>query len=290
MNTTIQIIAIAILAGFAGHVRASTTINAVHRHAYGANVGWMDARANAANGTVIGEYVCSGYIYAANVGWIHLGDGTPDNGIQYLNNSGTDYGVNHDGTGNLRGYGYGANIGWVHFESTGDPRVDLATGNLSGYAWGANVGWIGLSSAYAFVQTDVLQPGTDSDVDGIADAWEYGHTNTLAALADGGSDADGDGVPDVDEYGADTDPFDVGDFLAITDFMVDATTNWVTWPVKATRLYTLQHTLDLNTGTVWTATSSPFIPPADMDVLEEVPGVADTNRFYRIEATVPLGL
>ena len=35
------------------------------------------------HGAAIGEYVCSGYIYSGYVGWIHLGDGTPANGIQY---------------------------------------------------------------------------------------------------------------------------------------------------------------------------------------------------------------
>jgi hypothetical protein len=37
------------------------------------------------NGAVIGDYVCSGYIYAANVGWINLGSGSPTNGIRYQN-------------------------------------------------------------------------------------------------------------------------------------------------------------------------------------------------------------
>ena len=88
--------------------------------------------ASYANGIVIGEYVCSGYTFSANCGWIHLGSNAPANGIQYQNNSATDYGVNHDGLGNLRGYANGANIGWVNFESTGAPSVDLITGKFSG--------------------------------------------------------------------------------------------------------------------------------------------------------------
>ena len=42
----------------------------------------------------MGEYVCSGYIWGGNVGWLCLGSGTPANGIQYQNSSATDYGVN----------------------------------------------------------------------------------------------------------------------------------------------------------------------------------------------------
>ena len=82
---------------------AATTITPSNKYAYGANVGWMDWRGDTNNGAVIGEFVCSGYIWSANVGWIRLGDGTPVNGIRYLNNSASDYGVNHDGLGNLSG-------------------------------------------------------------------------------------------------------------------------------------------------------------------------------------------
>src|SRR5882672_2580111 len=54
---------------------AATTIDAAHQYAYGANLGWMDWRGDTANGAIIGEYVCSGYIYSANTGWINLGSG-----------------------------------------------------------------------------------------------------------------------------------------------------------------------------------------------------------------------
>ena len=58
---------------------AGTTIDPGNPYAWGANVGWIDWRGDSANGAVIGEYACSGSIYAANVGWISLGDGTPIN-------------------------------------------------------------------------------------------------------------------------------------------------------------------------------------------------------------------
>src|SRR6267143_3685374 len=105
MNTILSCLRLLNVAQLA---RAATTINSANHFACGANIGWIDCRGDAANGAVIGEFVCSGYIYAANVGWIHLGTGTPANGIRYQNNSATDYGVNHDGLGNLSGYAYGA--------------------------------------------------------------------------------------------------------------------------------------------------------------------------------------
>src|SRR5215831_3997694 len=138
---------------------AATTIDPVNKYAYGANIGWMDWRGDTNNGAVIGEYVCSGSIYSANVGWINLGSGAPANQIHYQNNSPADFGVNQDGLGNLRGYAYGANIGWINFEATGAPRVDLLTGSLTGSVYSANCGWISLSNAAAFVQTDTIPRG-----------------------------------------------------------------------------------------------------------------------------------
>jgi len=266
---------------------ADTTIDPANKYAYGANIGWVNAEADTTNGAVIGLAFCEGYMYGANVGWIHLGDGAPVNGVAYANDSATDYGINHDGLGSLTGYAYGANIGWINFEQTyGKPQIDLLTGNLSGYIYGANVGWISLSNAFAYVRTQTLGTGPDSDNDNIPDAWEYGHTNTLLVL--NGGDSDGDGVMDLDEYDADTDPFDDGDYLRITDFVPDGTTNYVTWPVKTTRLYTLRHTLALTNTVAWTMTSSSFIPPSGPEVTETVPGITDTNRFYRVLAAPPL--
>ena len=153
-------------------VTLPTTIDAGNRYAYGANFGWMDWRGNSNNGAVLGQYVCSGYIYSANAGWINLGGGLPANGIQYQNDSAADFGVNADSQGNLRGYAYGADIGWINFEETGAPQLSLRTGNLSGYVWSANCGWISLSNAVAYVQTDTLWPGPlDPDGSGLPTAW-----------------------------------------------------------------------------------------------------------------------
>src|SRR5262245_33859520 len=92
---------------------AGTSIDLINRYAYGANIGWMDAAADNNNRAVIGAFYCWGSIYAANVGWINLGSGSPANMYAYQNNSASDFGVNTDGAGNLRGYAYGANIGWI---------------------------------------------------------------------------------------------------------------------------------------------------------------------------------
>ncbi len=278
-----------ILLVFASTSFATTTIDLAQNDAYGANIGWVNAAGDTANGAVIGQAFCSGYLYSANCGWIYLGDGSPANGQDYANDSAADYGVNHDGQGNLTGYAYGANIGWVNFEQThGQPNVNLETGELGGYAYGANVGWISLDSGIYGVRTLTIDSGPDTDADGIPDAWEYGYTNNLATLAGGGADADGDGISDVDEYGGDTDPFDPNDYLCITDFQVENPTNWVTWTCEPTRRYTLQYGATLTNGMVWADTGLGVVPSSGPEMTEEIGGVTDTSRFYRVRVDLPL--
>jgi hypothetical protein len=265
---------------------AATTINASNKFAYGANFGWTDWRGDPNAGAVIGEYVCSGYLYAANVGWINLGSGVPANLIRYQNNSASDFGVNHDGLGNLRGYAYSANIGWLNFEASGAPTIDLRTGKLSGSVYSANCGWLSLSNAFAFVQTDTVAPGADSDGDGITDAWELTYTNTLTAFTST-SDTDGDGVSDKNEYLADTNPLDPSDYLHITSIshgMPTPTYTKLIWTSKPTRFYAVQNRTSL----------APSFPWADYFVFPFPGGSAlgfdqfSDTYFYRIRAFRPL--
>lgn len=160
---------LAFVAGFCSAAMAATTIDVTNHFSFGANVGWMDWRGDASNGAVVSSNVCSGYIYSADLGWINLGNGTPVNGTNYLNNSATDFGVNVDLFGNLTGYAFGANIGWIAFEANGAPKVNLNTGKFSGYAYSANCGWISLSNSMAFVQTSAAQlgPGPTSQFYGL---------------------------------------------------------------------------------------------------------------------------
>ena len=54
------------MAALGGSALAATTINAVNKFSCGANFGWMDWRGDGTSGVVVGDYVCSGYIFAAN--------------------------------------------------------------------------------------------------------------------------------------------------------------------------------------------------------------------------------
>jgi hypothetical protein len=265
----------------------STTIDAVNRYAYSANLGWMDGVADTTNGAVIGEYVCSGNIYSANVGWINLGSGAPANQIQYQNNSASDYGVNQDGLGNLRGYAYGANIGWVNFENTGAPKVNMVNGKMSGYAWSANCGWISLSNSIAYVQTDAIQPGALAP-DGLPIAWllsNFGMTNVNA-----GADPTGKGMTIGQDYLAGTDPNNVNSVLRITaeSFAPGGTSTLLTWDSVPTRYYYVQKTPGL-TPPMWTDSGLGLVSPFNGSTTTA--GFVDITspmRFYHVQAVRPL--
>jgi hypothetical protein len=283
--------ACAALALAAGAAFGATTIDTNHPCAYSANAGWVNARGNVTTGVVVGLTYCSGYAWGANIGWLNLGNGAPANQHTYANTSASDYGVNHDGAGNLRGCAWGQNVGWIAFEDTGDPEVDLVTGNLSGCAWGANIGWIGLSNALAYVRTERLDTGPDSDVDGLPDPWEYSQTNTLAALSGGTNDFDGDGATDNAEFGTDTDPLDGNDNLRIVAFECDGSTNTVAWTARPTRLYRLDLTNELppEVTNAWADSGCGLIgPTAQPAATQEVTGATEPARLYRVRAVIPL--
>jgi len=267
---------------------AATTINTVNHDAYGANVGWINARGDGTNGAVIGQLYCTGYVWSANCGWIALGNG-PTNGWHYSNAAANDWGVNHDGAGNLSGQAWGANIGWITFETNGAPRINIFTGKFDGYAYGANVGWINLSNNFAHVQTDILAPGPDTDTDGIPDSWENQYADGTVILGPVPTDSDGDGVPDVAEYMAGTDPLDNTDYLHIIALDRSGDTNSVSWPVVPTRIYRIEQATAVTNNASWTDTGLGLASfPAPSTATAKIPDPASTTRFYRANAILPL--
>lgn len=139
------------LAMAAGGAFGTSNIDPSAPHAWGENTGWANFCGDGGNGVTVTPHVLSGYAWCENVGWLNLGDGTPESGVYYSNGSATDFGVNHDGSGNLSGYAWGENIGWVNFDTSasGGSRVTVASDKtFSGYAWGENVGWINMASGH----------------------------------------------------------------------------------------------------------------------------------------------
>jgi len=284
-----RLVFLLLVASVFSRVEAATTIDAGNRYAYGANIGWLDWRGDSNNGANIGDYVCSGYIYSANVGWINLGNGSPTNGIRYLNLSASDFGVNQDGLGNLRGNAWGANIGWIAFENTGAPKVDLFTGNLSGYVWSANCGWISLSNAVAYVQTDTISPGA-MDTNGLPIAWEmnyFGHTSV-----DPNADPDHDGISNLQEYQAGTNPNDAKDSLRITasgvSFVSGNDNDTLVWNSHPTRQYRIQQRTNLISA-IWIDAGVLLAPDSGTNTTRTLQFTGPAlQRYFRVQAVKPL--
>lgn len=279
-----------ILASVCAH--ADTTISATQRSAYSANAGWINFRPDAgssAQGVVVNEFYLSGMAYGANVGWINFGSGTPANGVGYQNNSANDFGVNHDGAGNLSGMAYGANFGWINFgwaaaNDPNRPRIDLLTGTFAGYAHSGNLGWINLGGGT--LATATMQV-TDSDNDGIADAWERTYFGNLTS-AGTTTDADKDGVSDLAEYRAGTAPDNATDFFRSTTSAINEGTHQatLTFTTDPTRLYRIETSDDLSS---WTNSSlGTFSPDAGTSTTRTFTWSGSGKKFFRAVAMRPL--
>jgi hypothetical protein len=266
----------------------SSTISSTNRFAHAANAGWIDFRPSAENGVRVEETRLSGYAYSANFGWIHLGDGSPENGHAYSNSSPTDYGVNLAPDGSLTGRAYSANIGWITFEQQwGQPRLDYITGRFSGHAHAANAGWIALDTPSSDLAASSIATPADLDGDGISDAWELGNFGKLTQ-ASSATDADRDGVPDLREYLAGTDPKNSASRLRIVSHSHDtgkssASLEFTTVP---NRLYTIQRG-DLRG--VWTDVGLGSVSPGPGSTTARTfTHPAASRLFFRVQTRRPL--
>jgi hypothetical protein len=281
--TRISLIA-SLLAGALANAWGASSIAPEHPFSWGQNIGWLNWRGDGASGVQVTASYCAGFVYAANTGWMNLGN-KPADGLHY-SNTGGDLGVNLDLSGNLRGYGYAGNIGWINFEERGAPRVDFTSGKFSGYAYSANAGWISLGDQTTFVQT-VPSPGTvDLDQDTIADAWELQYAGNLTRLGLR-SDADHDGVSDVDEFLAGTNPLNPGDLLKIIQIAKDptGTSLKLIWLSKADRQYTIESSTNLQPGNWKEVRTVPGDPESSFTSIT-LP-TSGSPEFFRIRATPP---
>ena len=265
-----------------------SNISASGRHAYGANVSWLDFRSSARHGVVVGERFLAGKIYGQNIGWLAVGNGTPANSLNYANNGPGDFGVNVDGAGNFSGYGYGANVGWLNFGWAGlndpnRPRVDPVTGGMSGYVYGANIGWVNLGTGYLTANSIAR---ADSDADGMPDAWELQHFGNLTT-AGVGTDRDGDGQTDAAEYVAGTNPNSAGDFFRVMGLTFQAGHTQVTIQFSSIpgRNYRVEYTGNL---TQWQDSSlGVFAPDAGSTTQRSFTVPAANAQFFRMPVGLP---
>jgi hypothetical protein len=133
----------------------------VDKWAWGTNVGWINFAPTHGGVTVYDDHL-EGHAWGENIGWIRLGTHTGGSPHTYGNTAADNYGVNHDGNGNLSGYAWGSNVGWINFNPTHNQvTIDPATGSFDGYAWGENIGWIhfkGTGAVVYNVVTDYRPP------------------------------------------------------------------------------------------------------------------------------------
>ncbi len=109
---------------------------------WGESAGWVTVVSSGPDASLGHDGFLSGYLRGESVGWIHLGDGAPADGVQYSNASADDYGVNRNGF-LLSGFAWGENIGWIDFAPLlGYGMMLLPDGSLQGMAWSESCGWI----------------------------------------------------------------------------------------------------------------------------------------------------
>ena len=245
----------------------------------------------------MGQYYCDGYAWAANVGWISFGAGVPANGYSYANNSSTDWGVNVEygtaGYANLRGQAYGANVGWITFDSFGGSRISLLTGSFEGYAWSANLGWISLGGLFVQLRTLSLDPGPDTNGNGVPDPWEWRWFHNLFTVG-ATTDFDKDGISDRDEYLAGTNPLTRFDKPGITAFSTSVAggTRQTTITINSTvnRYYRIETNVNIAVpGNAWIdAGLGAFVPDIGSTTTRSVSHPEGPKRFYRVVTMPPL--
>lgn len=118
------------------------------QHAYGENVGWLNAEPNTGDGVLVEFDRLTGFMWAENIGWVSMS-------CENTSSCGTvSYGVTNDGSGNLSGYAWAENVGWISMSCDNTSTCGAANygvtidanGNFDGWAYGENIGWIHLAS------------------------------------------------------------------------------------------------------------------------------------------------
>lgn len=96
------------------------TIDSTYKYAQVLNDGSL-LNFGASQGNVeITDTLVSGYVWAANYGWINLQP--------------TNEGITNDSEGNLNGYAWGEKTGWVNFHTTNSQVTIGSDGYFHGYA------------------------------------------------------------------------------------------------------------------------------------------------------------
>ena len=129
--------------------------------------------------------------------------------------------------------------------------------------------------------TALVQPGPDSDGDGMPDAWESLYGLNPYDLSDANQDADGDGLTNLQECLAGTDPRDPTSTLKLVVAGADGSGLAFDFEARSNRTYQVQFRADLGVGG-WSNLLSLEARPTNriVGVTNAVPGI--TKRYYRV--------
>jgi hypothetical protein len=257
-------------------IGVSTGVDASKKYVWGGNIGWASAQSEHHNVIVTFDEASggwlSGHIWAANIGWIVMGDAA---GGPYENTSSSDWGVNLAADGSLSGFAWAANVGWINFEQS---AIDIASGSFSGYAWGENIGWLSF--------TDV-GPGErmrsmafDKQDQGTPNFWLAGYH------VDEAYDA-GDGVPAWQKYVMDVDPTVPGNYLRIESISNEDGAVEVSFAPASPRRYYSLLSRNVLTDPDWRDVPAAKVGDPDgqqVDVL--VDNTAETINFYGVAVSL----
>lgn len=155
-----------------------------------------NAAPRGAGAVTVTDAVAAGFLWSESVGWINLGDGSPERPPHYSNESARDFGVNHDGKGGLYGLAWGEAIGWINFDTSAanGSQVRIGVdGQMSGYAWSESVGWINFDSGQGVVMLAVEVEGEGAG-EGAAEGAEEGQSEGVLegeGAAEGAAEGEG---------------------------------------------------------------------------------------------------
>jgi len=195
---------------------------------------------------------------------------------------------------------FAANGAWtINFGRASGTASSLPLVDFAGNPGGQNIPVpASLNGVFRFIfneqtrQFSMVQVGQDSDGDGLPDEWETYHglvpTDDGSGLLMNGpaGDNDSDFVSNFGEYVADTDPNDIGSYLAARSVACNAFGGIdVTFPASTNRIYSVDANVDPAT-TSWTSIIPAFIPGTG-----SVMTITDTNqtgiRNYRVNVRTP---